>query len=455
MEPKTALPAAVAAAKLSAANAARLARVSEWYASARFGIFYHYGIYTGGGCATSEGRYASELVHKTVEDFEAAAPEPRTVARNLAAAAKDVGARYATLTVTHTCGGQVVLFPSKRPEFLHKTRQDFIGPFLEECRAADVMPMLYIPNDCNNWDNPQTGPNMAEDVGRDNANPDNALYGQALKGLVEEIHARYGDLPAGFWIDGGLRRGCRSVPPRIRELWPRAVIVGNGCDSLQWDDIDYGTTECLADGEKCDPPYNRPGGYRKLNAWGQTTPRTDFNEDIPTPNGWWFQGENVSSPYANDRFFLLRQMICALGLRGLWNFHPGIGPRIDGTMPNAARPSLDAIRDFLSWAGEAIYGTRGPAGTPFTPGWMNVNGSVAFCSVTVRLDNPDVCYAIFTEAPERDYTMLETSGLEPRRITDLRSGRDVPFTMWAGPLIEGIDWTDIPECGAKVFKLEF
>ena len=439
-------------ARLSPANAKRRERLMAWYAPARFGIFYHYGLFTGGGCATSGEKYRSPLAHPTVEAFEAATPDPRVVARNLAAAARDCGARYATLTVFHSCGGQTVLYPTKRPEFLHRTQRDYIRPFLEECRAAGVMPMLYIPCDCHNWDNPQTGPNMPEEIGRDTA-----LYAKAFEAIIEEIHERYGNLPAGFWLDGGVPPTCFGAAALLHRLWPDAVVVGNCADAFDCPDVDCGTSECLDESVRPDPPYDRPGGYLKLNAWGCTLPRTDFNEDIPTPNDWWFHGDaaGIAAEYAADRFFLLHQMVCALGRRGQWNFHPGIGPRIDGTVPDSLVPQLAAIRDFLSWAGEAVYGTTGPEGSFVRSGWINVCHSLSFCAVTRRLDDPSVFYAIFTEKPSQWFVMLDTMGREPRRATDLRTGREMPFEMWSGPVFKDGPWNDIAERGAVVVKLEF
>lgn len=423
----------------------------KWYAPGRFGLFYHYGLYTGGGNAVNDAS-AAPLAYPTVEAFEAAAPDPRIVARNMAANAKDCGARYAILTVCHTCGGQVVLYPTALPEFLHRTKNDYIGPFLEECRAAGLMPMLYLPCDCHNWDNPLTGPNVATEIG---GNP--MLYAGLLARMIDEIHSRYGDLPAGFWLDGGMPAESRAIPAKLHSIWPDAVIVCNGHDDFDIDDEDVGTTECTADGEVCDPPYDRTTAYHKRNAWGSTLPRTDFNEEIPTLNGWWYHGEtdHVDAQYLEDRFFLLRRMVTSLGQRGQWNFAPGIGPRIDGTIQPNLKPQFDAIRDFLSWAGEAIYGTTGPAGTFFQPGWVNVRGNLSYVSVTNRLDTPTVFYAIFTEAPAGNFAMLDTMGREPVHVTDLRTGRDIPFKMWSGPVFEGPHWRDIAERGAAVFKLVF
>ena len=51
--------------------------------------------------------------------------------------------------------------------------------------------------------------------------------------------------------------------------------------------------------------------------------------------------------------------------------------------------------------------------------------------------------------------MFDTCGNRPRKITDLRTGEEVPFKMWAGPFIEKLDWDDVGALGAKVLKFEF
>jgi len=42
------------------------------------------------------------------------------------------------------------------------------------------MPMLYLPCDCHNWDNPQTGPNVSPEVAADPARYVGSQQGQQL-----------------------------------------------------------------------------------------------------------------------------------------------------------------------------------------------------------------------------------------------------------------------------------
>jgi hypothetical protein len=37
----------------------------------------------------------------------------------------------------------------------------------------------------------------------------------------------------------------------------------------------------------------------------------------------------------------------------------------------------------------------------------------------------------------------------------LRTGKELPFEMWSGPYLEGVDWSDVDTYGVKVLKFEF
>lgn len=429
---------------------ARLDRMMKWYIPARVGIFYHYGLYTGGGNACVSAAHCKPLTYKTPEEFEAAAGDPETVAKNLVQNALDMGAKYLILTSIHTCGGLMMLYPTKLPEFRRKTKQDYIGAYLRAARAAGLYPMLYYPGDCHNHDAEESrgavDPAMT---------PDGCVeFFEATVRVLDEWKERYGDLIAGFWLDGGAPGHFSRLPVEIRKRFPDAVVTINSRDEFSIPEQDVGTTEFC--GEEPDPPYNRAGTYRKSNVWHNCLPPQDFNEDIPAPNGWWYQGpDTLEEPYKNDRFFLLRQMITSLGQHGMWNFAPGIGPMIDGSVPPDLRPNFDAIADFLKWGGEAIYNTKGPAKTFFTPGFFYVCNSAGFYSVTTPLEDSNIFYVLVTEKPSGAYALFETSGQEPKRITNLRTGEEVPFEMWHGVILKDYDWSDVEERGVTVLKFEF
>ena len=62
----------------------------EWFTRARFGMFCHWGLHTGGGSSRTEGN--QPFVVNSVDEFEEQAPEPKVFAANLVGLTKKVEA---------------------------------------------------------------------------------------------------------------------------------------------------------------------------------------------------------------------------------------------------------------------------------------------------------------------------------------------------------------------------
>jgi hypothetical protein len=252
----------------------------------------------------------------------------------------------------------------------------------------------------------------------------------------------------------------RHIPSYIRARFPEAIVVNNNCSALDIPGVDYGTTEFVTEG--LEPPYDRTSSVNSRTRYCLTLPGRDFNEDIPTPNDWWHKSNSVeelrrlSAPYLADKRFLLRQLLSSLGQRGQWNFAWGVGPLVDGSIPKEFLPSLRNVEEFFKWGSEAVYNTTGGEDSQISPGYFNAPWSPeGFCSVTRRLDAPDTYYVLVTEAPLVGRAMFHAKGAVPRRVSDLRTGQELPFSMAAGPVLEDLDWSDVAEFGVKAFKIEF
>ena len=445
----------------------RRQRIGQWYGPARFGLFYHWGLCTGGGSGDRRPEFNIPFKHNTVADFEAAAGDPRRVARNMVDLAERAGARYIIYTLFATTDRFAVMYPTKLSGFTVSTTQDYAGALIEECHARDIYIILYIPACADDlWDTPG-GPWLAEGY-REQAQFESLLYC-----LVSEVVGLHGDKIGGFWLDSG---HDPNLPDYIHSLLPHAIVTVNNGTTHSFPGADVGTTEWLG----CDPEpdYNRPSGLKKppqrpnrrhhQGEFNQAyfdgdpernevqAPKRDFNEDIPTCNGW-FHGSPYASeeamragPYVQDPAFWVKEMISSIGQRGQWNYAMGMGPTEQGMAPALFEPMVEAMSTFMAWAGEAIYNTTGGECASLQQGWWNEGG---FGSVTVSLVDPKVLYVLVTTPPSCSRLVVQNNGGPVREVLDLRTRQRQPFVNRGALNILQIDWSDAATCGAKVFKV--
>jgi hypothetical protein len=422
----------------------RKARVSQWYESARLGIFYHWGMFTGGGMTSDNENYVP-LTYKTIEELEAAAPEPDELATNMVSTAVRFGAKYLNITCLHSCAGYCVIFPSKLDGFLLKTRFDYLGAIIDESVRNQIKPMIYMPMENLSW-NAKGGPYLKEDC------RDMKGFCGLLELLIDELAERYGDKIGGIWLDGGVTEEFKDFPKHIHSRLPNAIVVVNN-NMLDVNDVDYGTAEFLED--EPNPIYNRPSAL--------PTRLDDFIEDIPNCCSWWHWKDpgrfahgvrQKEAPYLEDNTFMVKQMLSSIGQRVRWNYTIGIPVAINGKIPEKYNPMFDKMERFMEWASEAVYDTFGGLHSNVKPGWINDDG---FCSVTVSNKINDCCYVLVTTAPKTNCAKFFTNGLEPVCVSDLRTGETIEFDMSGGMGIQlsDQDWSDVDKYGAKVFKVEF
>lgn len=430
----------------------RRRNTSRWFAPSRFGLFFHWGLYTGGGSTHQNPEQEIPLTYSSPGALEAAAPDPSAVAENMVRMARLCGARYITLSLLHTNGACCVIYPTAVKAYRYHTNLDYAGAFLEACRKAGIRALFYMPAFADHWESVSMGPTVSEDARTTSG------YVPVAEALIRELAERYGEKISGFWIDG-MNPDMKSFPAYIRRYFPKAIIINNNNTSLDIEDVDCGTTEFLSGSPE--PSYCRPSALRTSGLpFYISIPGHDFNEDIPTCCGWWHHPSYASmkdaEPYLADRRFLLRQMISSLGQHGQWNFALGIGPMIDGNPPPEFVPSLETVRDFMEWGGESIYGTTGGEGSRLFPGYFTAPWSPpGFCSVTRSLKDSRIHYILVTDAPPVPDAMFRTTGGMPSSVTDLRTGKPVPFRMLAGIHAENVDWSDVETFGVKVLKVIF
>jgi alpha-L-fucosidase len=419
----------------------RQRRVDQWYAPARFGLFYTWGMLTGskGSSRGSE----NPLRYDTVAAFEAAAQDPDAIAANMVSTVKKIGARYLIFTVFHSCGRYFVTYPSDVSGYRCKATKDYFGALVNRCHQEGVPLILYMGAD-NYHAFIKDGPFMTEEM-RDQKN-----VFAAVKQMINELIDRHGEKISGFWFDGQYQDDLGEL---IHARLPKGIVIHNNEVTLSSSHVDFGSTEFLCG--RPDPEYSRPSGLLKPPLQGSAIlPKRDFNEDIPQAGGWWYQGLDEKSygslPYVKDPTYLVKQMVSSLGQRRQWNFALGIGPMIDGKLPSCFDPMIANMGWFLAWAGESIYDTMGGEGSALNPGWWN-NG--AYGSITVSRKDPHILYIHVTTPPSKGWLQVQNNGYQVASVVDLRSGKPVDFGDSGLLTVRNEDWKDVTGFGAKVFKV--
>lgn len=419
----------------------RQRRVDQWYAPARFGLFYHWGMFTG-----SQGSglgHENPLRYESVAAFEEAAKDPEAIAANMVATAKKAGARYIIFTVIHSWSHYFVNYPSSVSGYNYKATKDYLGALVNRCHQEGIYLIIYMgPDSTHAWI--KGGPYMTEEM-RDQKN----VFAAVTK-MIHEIIDRYGEKIGGFWFDGKYNDELGEL---VHTRLPRGIVIHNNETSLTSPNVDFGTTEFLYG--PTDPDYNRPSGIIKPPPLrGVGPPKRDFNEDIPQAGGWWYKGLEDEFyrqlPYVKDPTWLVKQMVSSLGQRRQWNFALGIGPMIDGKLPQCFKPMMENMGRFMAWAGESIYDTMGGEGSALNPGWFNAG---AFGSVTVSRKNPRTLYIHVTTAPSKDILIVQNNGCNVASVVDLRTGNKVKFSDSGALILQGVNWDDVAGYGDKVFKV--
>ena len=412
----------------------RQRRVDTWYAPARFGLFFTWGMITG-----SEG-YTGPLRYNTMAEFEAAAKDPDAIAANMVAVVMKAGARYVIYTPWHPFG-YFVNYPTKESRFKWIAAKDYLGSLVNACDKQGLHLLLYANFNRYSQDSGHANEQFGSQADIDTV---------ALQ-MINEIIDRHGEKIGGFWFDGNYTPDMGRL---VRTRLPQGVVIHN--NESGWGltpSVDFGTTEFLSG--PADPDYSRPTGLVKQHPeWGMMNPIRDFNEDIPEAGGWWYLGREDAFyqelPHVKDPTYLVKQMVSSLGQRRQWNFALGIGPMIDGTLPACFAPMIENTGRFLAWAGEAIYDTMGGEGSAFNPGWFNKGG---YGSVTVSRKDPRCHYILVTTAPSEERLTVQNNGYQVASVVDLRSGKPVEFIDSGTLHLLHVDWRDVSEFGAKIFKV--
>jgi alpha-L-fucosidase len=321
---------------------AREARLS-WFREAKYGLFIHWGLYAipagewKGRTVPGIGEWIMNRARIPVLEYEALAAQWNPVsfdAEAWARLAEEAGMKYVVITSKHHDG--FALFGSKASRYnaVEATpfRRDVLKELAEACRKRGIRLGFYY-SQAQDWHEPN-GAGNTWDFGPDEKKDFDRYLREKAEPQVRELLTGYGPV-ALVWFDTPRlmtpERGKRFTD-LVRSLQPDTLIDGRlGAAG------DYVST-----GDNVIP--SRVGDQ----AW--ETPAT-------MNHTWGYRKDDEDWKSPGEITFKLVDIVSKGG-----NYLLNVGPKADGTIPQASQDTLRTVGRWLRLNGEAVYGA-GP--TPF------------------------------------------------------------------------------------------
>ena len=305
----------------------------DWFLEARFGLFVHYGLYS----ILERGEWVMNRERLSGAEMLALAQQFKPVnfdADRLCDLAASSGMRYVNLTTMHHDGFR--LYDTALSDFnsMHYGKRDLVEEFVNAARKHGLKIALY--HSLNNWtDKPDAVDALESKDAYDE------FIGNTLA-RIKELVSRFNPIAImwydGWWPFNAADWQADKMNAMVREIQPH--ILFNGRNGLAGD---FGTPE----GHMTSPTPWRP--------WeGCMT----FNDH------WGYHRGDHHWKGADDVVDLLATAASARG-----NLILNIGPRGDGSVPEASVEILDKVGRWLSRNGEAVHNTDS-----FTYGLMDRKG---------------------------------------------------------------------------------
>lgn len=356
-------------------------RRMNWWRDAKFGMFIHYGLYSGLAGEWKGKQGGSEWIQKNVEvdtDTYAAEALPlfkpnKGLTEEWAQLAKDAGCRYVVLTSKHHEG--FGLFDSAQTDYDAKSRigRDIIREYADSCRKRGLKMGLY--HSVIDWHHPDYDHTICPDLcyPADQAGmlkqkgiPRNhSAYQAYLHAQVRELMTRY--KPDIMWWDysQGDMAGAKGwkapeLMDMVRNLNP-GVIMNNrlyaysGLNREQTGELDLRCGDYMTP-ERFIPPNGYPG--------------VDWEACMTVSDKWGYNryDTKIKSP-AN----VIGKLVECVTKGG--NLLLNVNPRADGTVPEQVAATMRGVGQWLKINGEAVYETRPWPGMA-QPATINAQGDI-------------------------------------------------------------------------------
>ena len=368
--PMITAPAAHAKSATEAESATQRGARMKWWREARFGMFVHWGLYSGlagnwngkivgtkGGMEWLQNRVGADTFTYASNALPLFKPKPGFAAE-WARLAKEAGCRYVVFTTKHHDG--FALHDSKIGDYNAGSRlnRDLVKEIVEALRAEGLRVGFY--HSMIDWHHDQYDYTLAKGLpypgGNKSAMPgprDQAKYIAYLHGQVDELVSNYGRVDILWWdysskeFQGNAAWRASELIQKVRSRQPAIVMnnrlfrtpeagwVGNGMQTLPTLDSRFGD---FTTPEQHIPATGMPG--------------VDWETCMTMNTTWGFNEHDLA--WKSDET-LIRNLVDIASKGG--NYLLNIGPTGDGSVPPESVKALRAIGAWMKVNGESIYGT--------------------------------------------------------------------------------------------------
>ena len=429
----------------------------NWLLDAKFGMFIHWGLYSGAGrgewVMENEGIPPEKYRQFASPDsgdayFDAADYRPEAWAK----IARDAGMKWMCLTARHHDGFS--LFDSPHPNSftsMQTLHRDLLAEYTKACRDADLKVGIYYSP--LSWRYPGyydwTGTNCLPNKFGYKTDPSHQEKARLMKEEnyvnVKKLLTGYGKIDAIFWDGGWLgQKGSDADAAFFHEPGKYLDPANPWPISKQYQDLEDGTGKSLGIMgmvRKYQPDaitnlrYGWMGDIIAEEGSQETTGKIRSSEVcdkcLTIQNGGW--GYNAKS-IATGNVLTLDQLVRYMANCVVRNMTLllNVTPDRHGVIPDVEQKRLQEMGAWMAKMGDSIYGTRGGP-------WEPVDRQYGYC-----YKGSTVFVHLLKDYAGENCTIPPLGNLRVSKVYDVYTGKALHFEGNSGINIRGIDRKSSP-----------